>query len=428
MAREAIATSNFTGTNGDPPANFTALNSGDGTITIDTNRFESNTSFSLLDSRWTGSGTFTDDQYAKCVVTGLSNPGGLQKTGVVARASADTGSGRDMYRAYVLEDNTTAIVLEKIVNGSVTQLNSTNVGAFANGDTVEIECEGTTIRSLRNGTQVASVTDSSLTTGKPGICSELGFGPNTFGDDWEGGNITSGPTYDNSAGVSGTSVTSLETASWTIAGTNRYLRGGTVSSDITPIAPTAIKWGGSGGVSLSLGNSAQFSTFGWLASGGLIAPTAQSSTLHASWASSQAAAALVGISATNVHQSTPTGTVATNSGTGTAASATATVDATTVSGDLVVDMVGTYFAVGGTVTLAVGAGQTSRQELESIGTTTAGGGSTEVATTTTTTMSWSITYSSTQVYAWATHAVGLKVFSAGGAVYPPSMGMLGVGS
>lgn len=201
MARTSIATSAFTGTNNTEPAGFTALNSGDGALTIDTNRIESSTSFGSTDandSRWTGAGTFTANQYAKITVTGISNPGGINKMGVVLRASADTGTGRDLYRVYYLEDNTSAIVIQKILNGTPTQLNSTNVGAFANGDTVEGEIEEitgtTTIRSYRNGTLVATVTDTTspiTAIGAPGICGGIGFGPGLFGDDWEAGNLGS---------------------------------------------------------------------------------------------------------------------------------------------------------------------------------------------------------------------------------------------
>lgn len=199
MARSPIATSAFTGTDSNPPIDFTALNAGDGQLTIDTNRVESTTSFGSTDandSRWTGSGTFTAEQYAKITVTGISNPGGINKMGVILRASADTGAGRDLYRVYYLEDNTSAIVIQKILDGTPTQLDSTNVGTFANGDTVEGEIEEitgtTTIRSYHNGALIATVTDTSspiTATGAPGVCGAVGFGPGLFGDDWEAGNL-----------------------------------------------------------------------------------------------------------------------------------------------------------------------------------------------------------------------------------------------
>lgn len=199
MARTSIATSAFTGTNGTEPTGFTALNPLDGALTIDTNRIESTVSFGpsstdANDSRWTGAGTFTAAQYAKVTVTGMS-PGGLNKMGVILRASGDTETSRDLYRVYVLDDNTPAIVIQKILNGTPTQLSSVN--GFTDGQTVEGEIEEiagtTTIRSYRNGTLVATVTDTSspiTATGAPGVCGGVGFGPGMFGDNAEFGNLS----------------------------------------------------------------------------------------------------------------------------------------------------------------------------------------------------------------------------------------------
>lgn len=196
MGRVSVASSSFTGeTNGNTPANFTALNPDDGSITIDTERVESNVSSQTLDARWSGSGTFIDNQYGTIQVSGLSNPGGLNQMGIILRASADTGAARDMYRVFVLEDNTTSIRVEKVVNGSPSTLKTTAVGSFQNNDTLgaEIEGDGTssTIKYYWNGTLVDSYVDSTspLTGGKPGITARLEFGPGLFGDVWDAGNL-----------------------------------------------------------------------------------------------------------------------------------------------------------------------------------------------------------------------------------------------
>lgn len=205
--RTSVATSTFTGTNGNDVASFTQTNGSDGAIRYDTNKYE-NPFTGFADAYWSGAGTFTNDQYATAVVTGLSNPGGNNAVGIVLRCSTDTGAGRDCYRIYVYEDSTTAIKIDKVVNGTVTNLATTSVGAFANGDTVEGEVEGTTLRAYRNGVQVGTdITDSALTTGKPGVCGVLGFGPGLFGDDWVGGNLTASaagqPTSIRGSGVPG---------------------------------------------------------------------------------------------------------------------------------------------------------------------------------------------------------------------------------
>jgi hypothetical protein len=146
--------------------------------------------------RWNGSGTFTDDQYAKLEVGGLGYYGNGYRQGVVARCSADQDTAADYYAYYIYDDassNRTAILF-KVVNGTYTALDTSTANAWANGDTIEIEVEGTTVRGLKNGTELVSVTDSDLSTGKPGfaIGGEGGGPPNA--DNWEGGNLASAAT------------------------------------------------------------------------------------------------------------------------------------------------------------------------------------------------------------------------------------------
>jgi hypothetical protein len=188
VARTQIATSAFTGTDGAVPTGFTDLNGVDGQVQISGNKVTVPYT-DVSDIVWSGAGSFTNDQYAKMVITGLANPGSLNKLGVTARSSTDGHGARDMYRCYVYEDNTTTIVLEKSVNDVVTSL-GTATPAFANGNTVEIECTGTSISGLVNGVVVIGpVTDAALSTGKPGVTGEMGFSTNILGDDWEAGNL-----------------------------------------------------------------------------------------------------------------------------------------------------------------------------------------------------------------------------------------------
>lgn len=216
------------------------------------------------------------------------------------------------------------------------------------------------------------------------------------------------PTYDNSVqAVASDNVATLETASFTIAGSTRMLVCGVGSGAGTPVDPSAVKWGGSGGTAMTkqgatvnVGANLKASLYT------LLAPTATSSTVHATWGSAQDERIIVCISANGVDQSTPLGTVASASGT----AATATVNATTVADDFVVDFVWYIDNGGSSPTITVGAGQTSRQEMETLPYET-GGGSTEVATTTSTTMSW-VSDGSTDD--WGILAIGLKPDAGGG--------------
>lgn len=197
MARTSVATDNFNraslGT-----TDWGQLNSGFGLIQITGSvKVRGGAAFSLGSvgaARWIGAGTFTDDQYASMIVTGFANNSTDENIGVICRASADTDGARDMYGFTVCGDSpgpNYTTILYKIVNGTYTALNSA-AQAWTGGDELSLEVEGTTIRGCRNGVALGGAwtqTDSSLTTGNPGVA---GAGSTMFGDDWDGGNITSG--------------------------------------------------------------------------------------------------------------------------------------------------------------------------------------------------------------------------------------------
>ena len=181
MPRSVVATDNFN--RASLGANWAQLRPFDGSIEIDSStRLGAN---SLGAGRWVGAGTFTADQYAVLKLTTLGFGGG-ERIGVIVRASGDIDTNRDYYS--FLDNNTGAVAqLIKTVNGTETILDSRS-SPFAAGDTIELEVEGTTLRAFRNGTLIYSLTDSSLSTGNPGALNEQTG--NVFGDDWEGGNIT----------------------------------------------------------------------------------------------------------------------------------------------------------------------------------------------------------------------------------------------
>ncbi len=195
MTRTLVASDDFNRADGNVGSNwlYIRLSSWQPTpIGISTNRFfgrANNTNYQVC--RWAGTGTFSDDQYSAVVLTGFAFFSVSEFCGVSARCSSDTDAGADYYFVKVCSDSsgpnyTTKV--GKMVNGTETTFDSTT-RAWTNGDSVEIECEGTTIRALKNGTLFYSTTDSSLTTGKPGIVA----GSSTLmGDSWEGGDYTSG--------------------------------------------------------------------------------------------------------------------------------------------------------------------------------------------------------------------------------------------
>ena len=137
-------------------------------------------------------GTYSNDQYAKFSIAAFSGGSGPYY-GVTCRASADTDGGRDFYVFYFNEtgsgtygDATIALV----VNDGFTTLSSVTL-TWSVSDTIEIECDGTAIRGLKNGTVQTTATNATLTTGKPGVW--LYFGGQRL-DNYEGGNLTAGST------------------------------------------------------------------------------------------------------------------------------------------------------------------------------------------------------------------------------------------
>jgi hypothetical protein len=141
-------------------------------------------------ARWIGAGVFTNDQYSSLVLTGIGTD--FSYVGVIARASGDQDNARDYYK-YQMRGifGTTALI--KCVNGVETNLSVTpSTLTWVDGDRIEIEVEGTSIRGLQNGVVRHTATDSSLTTGAPGVFAAHISQVPPFGDDWEGGNITAG--------------------------------------------------------------------------------------------------------------------------------------------------------------------------------------------------------------------------------------------
>lgn len=201
MARTSVATDNFN--RASLGADWAQLCSYNGTISTTGSTYiyaSGYTTPGLTGAmRWVGAGTFTDDQYSSLVIGVLAYENVNINMGVIVRASADNDSTsalntRDFYGVSVCLDaggpNYTT-VLYKVVNGTVTSLNSGSA-SWAVNDRIELEVEGTTLRVCKNGTALGgswTVTDSSLTTGNPGVAMSSGGNASFYADDWEGGNL-----------------------------------------------------------------------------------------------------------------------------------------------------------------------------------------------------------------------------------------------
>ena len=229
MARTLVASDNFNRAGPALGSNWLQLNnwaSGDCTIDLSTTLKGAGSLPLWAAIRWAGTGTFGGDQYSKATLLTLEFQSTNYGACAIARASADVNTSNaqmDFYAAVVYQDSgsggshTTALI--KVVNGTNTTLGATVGVVYTNGDTVEIECEGTTIRFLKNGVEQYNRTDSSLATGVPGLM--LAGSMTTRMDDWEGGSLTSAITLTGAnasqANASGTGAVSITYSGFTAA-------------------------------------------------------------------------------------------------------------------------------------------------------------------------------------------------------------------
>jgi len=269
MARTLIASDDFNRAGpslGSNWANLNTLSRGDVLINSSTRAAGeySGSAGEFPAARWVGAGTFTDDQYSSITMLNCIGAGSSAYIiGVIVRASADTYTARDYYEASVQVDpaNPLTTTLKKWVNGTATVLHSATV-TWANNDVLSLEAEGTTLRVCKNGTPLGgsfTQTDSSLTTGKPGIT----LAASIYGDDWEGGNVSAASTTHAATGaltagaatVSGSAVRNathtssgaLAAGAAVVAGTANHLTShaatGTLTAGAATVAGTAARTG-----------------------------------------------------------------------------------------------------------------------------------------------------------------------------------------
>lgn len=152
--------------------------------------------------------TFANNQYAEVtfdavVANGLIYAGPavrMQSNGDCYNFAATDGAG-----------GTSTVYLSKMSGGASSDLSSTTV-TLAAGDVLRIEAEGTTIRCLKNGVQVMSVTDATFSSGNAGIngwgnsYSALNMWDMEFGNLSSSGVTGTGALADQAAAMAGTGL------------------------------------------------------------------------------------------------------------------------------------------------------------------------------------------------------------------------------
>lgn len=186
------STDTFTGTAGSDPANFTDIDLFSGHIVVDgAGAFHNSVAGAISIQR--RNGTFSTDQAGSVVLSGMGGSANGDAIGVTVRTNTDTFPNHDCYFAYVTDAATITVTYGKIVNGTATNfaLNST-VTTWANTDVLRLYVLGTTVAIQKNGVDLLSTTDASLSTGNPGICAIQGANDSMRGDDTQFFDVTAG--------------------------------------------------------------------------------------------------------------------------------------------------------------------------------------------------------------------------------------------
>lgn len=167
-----MPTDNFNRADGSPGANWTANVGAAGDYLIDTNKIKA--AHSGYGSMYYSGAAFANDQTSELLITATS--GGY--IGVACRVSAAANT----WYGFILDGTNTERF--KYVAGTGTSMGSSPTTVTA-GDTLKIGAVGTDITYYKNGSAVASVTDSSIASGYAGI-GGFGFASTGMGDDWAG--------------------------------------------------------------------------------------------------------------------------------------------------------------------------------------------------------------------------------------------------
>ena len=203
-------------------------------------------------------------------------------------------------------------------------------------------------------------------------------------------------TFDNASSVQTLAAPGSLSLPLLIAGDYLFVVVG--SDDVTPAAPSGVKYNGVAMSPLFSIIGSLISLTGW----GLVAPAAGLHNIVATFPSPQRDVAMGGTSWIGVHPTAPVGMANTATGN----SATPSVDIASVVGDIVVD--GVYAMQ---TPIVIGPGQANRWKEEAIvgDSVFSGASSSEVAISSLTTMSWTIPSGF-----WSMGGITLKAATIGG--------------
>jgi hypothetical protein len=216
------ASDNFQRADGPLGSNWTDITDGGMSISGDAATGTSGVSGDV----WTAN-TFGNDQFSQITLTSTQLTGSQWIGGAVR----SDNSGQDAYAGiYFWNNGSPELMLFKRQGGAWTQLGSAFAsGALSAGTQIEVTAVGSAVSVLENGTTEISVTDTSLTSGAPGL---MAYGTGQAAG-WSGGNASSAPagggtgsgSTGSGGGTSSNGGTATPAVSYTVGGTVSGLSG-----------------------------------------------------------------------------------------------------------------------------------------------------------------------------------------------------------
>jgi hypothetical protein len=163
----ATFSDDFNRADGGVGANYDNVNSG---LVVFSNQARgSNTGTINYSTVKVATADFTDDHESQVTVATIS---GDDYGGPMVRSAGTTANS---YILYTDGGSSDPRRLAKVVSGTRTTIGAVNV-ACVNGDVLKLRCVGTTLTWYKNGTLMETITDSTHTTGQPGLCYFFGNG------------------------------------------------------------------------------------------------------------------------------------------------------------------------------------------------------------------------------------------------------------
>lgn len=158
-----------------------------------------NNSTPACSSYFNGSISWPNDQYSECTLGAALASG--QYIGLAVRCQA--GSALNYY-CVLITLGSNNVLLARSVSGTGTTL-STGTATFTVGDVIRLSVQGTTLTVYKNGTSILTATDSTYTSGFPGLASFALTNSVYFSGPWNGGSLVS-----PSSGTSDLAINSLQ--------------------------------------------------------------------------------------------------------------------------------------------------------------------------------------------------------------------------